>query len=153
MHVAEQALTQELPAVVTLPTSAQSQHFKVGEAVKVGDTWEVTVNSVKTNNGSEYLKPKDGKTYLVVNVTTKNLTNQEQNMSSILNFSLKDTTGQKADIAIIPNVDVAPNGKVEAGGLLRGNLAYEVPKSEKKFTLSFQNNLLSGGQTLWDLSI
>jgi F0F1-type ATP synthase membrane subunit c/vacuolar-type H+-ATPase subunit K len=38
--------------------SSQQQHFKVGDQVKVGDTFVVTVNSVKTSKGDQFLSPR-----------------------------------------------------------------------------------------------
>ncbi|GCE48783.1 uncharacterized protein DUF4352 [Thermosporothrix hazakensis] len=134
-------------------TETTDTHFKKGELVKVGNTWEITVNSVATNEGSEYLKPKDGKIFLVVNVSMHNISDKEQNVSSILNFNLKDSNGQKANPGLLDSANPAPDGKVEASGKLAGDLVYEVPASEKNFTLSFQSDLLSTGQTLWDLSL
>src|SRR5947209_2534763 len=33
--------------------AAPAQHFKVSDTVKVGDTWQVVVNSVKTDPGEQ----------------------------------------------------------------------------------------------------
>ncbi len=46
-----------------------------------------------------------------------------------------------------------PDGKVESGNLLRGQLTYEVPKTQKSFTFSFEADIISSGQTLWNLSV
>jgi hypothetical protein len=44
-----------------------------------------------------------------------------------------------------------PDGKVEAAAPLRGQLVYEVPTSIKDYTLSFQADFTSSGQTIWDI--
>ncbi len=135
------------------PTSNPSgQHFKVGQVVTVGDTWQVTVNSAKTSEGEQFITPTADHHYLILDVTLKNMSSQEQNVSSALNFSLQDSTGQKYTETILPS-KTPPDGKVEAGSLLRGQLSYEVPTSEKTFTLSFQANVISGGQTIWDIKV
>src|SRR5436305_1948755 len=74
----------------TTPTST-SQHFKIGQTVKIGDTWQVTINSVKADQGSQYFKPKSGMAWLAFSITTKNISSQEQNISSELSFHLQDT--------------------------------------------------------------
>lgn len=132
--------------------STSAQHFKVGDQVKVGDTYIVTVNSVKTSSGSSYFKPKSGDTFVVVDVTVKNVSKDEQTISSVLNFGFKDATGQDYDEAI-SNIGKPPDGKVEPGSLLRGQLTYEVPKTQKAFAFSFEGDIISGGQTIWDLSV
>src|SRR5579863_7893511 len=53
--------------------AASSQHFKVGQQVKIGDTFDVTVNSVTKNAGSDLDQPGSGNVYLIVDVTLKNI--------------------------------------------------------------------------------
>ena len=132
--------------------SSSSKHFKVGDEVKVGTTYVVTVNSVKTSQGDDVFQPKSGNTFLIVDVTLKNVSNQEQNVSSLLMFTLKDATGQTYNETIVDNT-TPPDGKLEAGDVLRGQLPYEVPQSQHNFTLAFQADITSGGQTIWDLSV
>jgi hypothetical protein len=129
-----------------------TQHFAVGQVVKVGDIWNVTVNSVKKSAGDEFSKPKSGNTYLIVDLTMKNISSQEQEVSSLVSFNLQDTTGQRytETITTMSNIH-SPDGKVEAGALLRGQLVYEVPTSIHAYTLSFQADFLSVGQTIWDI--
>lgn len=131
-------------------SSASSQHFKAGQQVKFGD-FVVTVNSVKTSTGDELTTPKAGNIILVVDVTIKNTSSKSQDVSSALDFTLQDATGQKYDETIISN-GTPPDGSVPAGGLLRGQLAYEVPKAQHKFTFSFQPDITSSDQAIWDLT-
>jgi hypothetical protein len=132
--------------------SAAQQHFKVGDQVKVGDADIVTVNSVKTSSGDEFDQPQAGNVYLIVDVTIKNISSQEQDISTILQFTLKDSTGQKYDQTIVSNA-TSPDGKLEPGDQVRGQLAYEVPQTQKSFTLAFEADFISSGQTIWDLSV
>ena len=57
-------------------SSNTSKHFKVGDQVKVGDTFIVTVNSFKTSPGDEFDKPKSGNVFVVVDITIKNVSNE-----------------------------------------------------------------------------
>ncbi|GAC1374091.1 MAG: hypothetical protein NVSMB44_42210 [Ktedonobacteraceae bacterium] len=133
---------------------SSSQHFAVGQVVKVDDTWNVTVNSVKTSQGDQFSVPKSGNTYIIIDVSMKNISTQEQDVSSLLSFNLLDSTGQKYTEAITTMSDIhPPDGKVEVGSPLRGQLVYEVPISTKDYTLSFQADITSSGQTLWDIHI
>lgn len=133
-------------------SSSGSKHFKVGDQVKVGDTYVVTVNSFKTNPGDEFSKPKAGNVFVVVDVSLKNVSSQEQDVSSILQFTIKDSTGQKYDETIISGV-TSPDGKLAAGDTVKGQLAYEVPSSQHNFTFAFEADIISSGQTFWDLHI
>jgi hypothetical protein len=132
--------------------SGSSKHFKVGDQVKVGNTYIVTVNSVKTSQGDEVIQPKSGNTFMIIDVTLKNVSNKEQDVSSLLMFTLKDSTGQQYDETVVDGA-TSPDGKLEAGDVLRGQIAYEVPKSQHTFTFGFEADITSSGQTIWDLKI
>jgi U5 snRNP spliceosome subunit len=129
------------------------QHFKVGDVVKVGDKWEVTVNSITTSQGGNYITPDPGNVYVLVNVSMKNTSPKEQNTSSLLDWNLKGKDGQRYKDALFSDGDSPPNGKIEAGGPAKGTLSYEVPATVKDFTLSFSPELFESGQTIWDLSV
>jgi hypothetical protein len=133
-------------------SSASAKHFKVGEQVKVGDTWVVTVNSAKLHGPTDIDQPSSGNTYLVLDITFKNVSSKEQDLSTF-QMSLKDSTGQTYDDTIVTFAKSAPEGKVEAGDLLRGQLVYEVPKAQKAFTFAFESDIVSSGQTIWDINV
>lgn len=134
-------------------SSSSSQHFKVGQQVKVGTTWVVTVNSAKTHGATDMDQLKSGDTYLVVDVSLKNISSQEQNLSSLAQFTLKDATGQSYTETITTFANQPPDGKVEAGSMSHGQMVYEVPTAQKSYTLAFQSDIVSGGETIWDISI
>lgn len=134
-------------------TTASANHFKVGNQVNVGNTWIVTVNSVATHAATDVDQPAQGDTYLVVDVSLKNTSSSEQDLSSDLQFSLQDATGQKYTQSIVTFSSNSPDGKVEPGSPIRGQMVYEVPTSQHNFTLAFEADITSSGQTIWDLSI
>ncbi|MGI9059814.1 MAG: DUF4352 domain-containing protein [Ktedonobacteraceae bacterium] len=148
--VATQVATTTTAQSQPTTASTNNQHFKVGQVVKVNDTWQVTINSVKTANGGDFSTPTAGDSYFIVDVTLKNLSAQAQDISSALNFSLQDATGQKYTETILIG-ETPPDGKVEASSLLRGQLTYEVPTSQKSFTFNFEPDIVAGNQTVWDL--
>ncbi|HTI13736.1 MAG TPA: DUF4352 domain-containing protein [Dictyobacter sp.] len=133
--------------------SASSQHFKVGQTVKVGDTWNVVVKSVKDSAGSQYQQPTKG-TFLEIQVQATNISNQEQTLSSLADFTLRDDQGNSYTETFLTddagNAINAPDGKVESGSPIQGTFVYDVPKATK-FTFAFAPSLLSSGQTTWDV--
>ncbi|SRR6266496_6842 len=157
-HAAQQALNQTSTQVAQLPTaqpttqSNTQTQAKVGVPFVVNDTWTVTVNKVSTNQGDNLLNiPKAGNIYLVVNVALKNSSSQTQGASSLGMFSLKDSTGQTYNQDIV--FGHSPDGKVAAAGLIRGDIAYEVPKLMHSFILQFVPSLESSDLTEWNLAI
>jgi hypothetical protein len=129
---------------------AASAHFKVGDVVKVGD-WQVTVNSVKTSNGSEFIKPTKGQ-FLLLDVSVVNTSSTEQDISSLLNFKLMDSTGISYTETITgDNTPNPPDGKVEAGAPSRGTFTYDVPTSMKAYTFLFEPDITATGESIWDI--
>ncbi len=123
----------------------------IGKAVVVDSDWTVTLNKVSTSTGSEFDKPKAGNIFLVVNVTLKNTSSTTQNASTVVQWSLKDSTGQTYDQDIA--FGKGPDGTIATGGLLRGNIAYEVPKSVHSYILQFVAGIGSSDLVEWDVSI
>lgn len=139
-------------STTTSGSSSSNKHFKVGDQVKIGDNFIVTINSFKTNPGDEFDQPKSGNEFVVVDLTIKNVGSDEQDISTILQCTLKDSTGQKYNETFISNL-TAPDGKLAAGDLVKGQVAYEVPKAQHDFTFDFEADIISSGETVWDLSV
>jgi hypothetical protein len=136
------------PAVTPTPTSSVNT---IGKAVVVNADWTVTLNKVSTSKGTEFDTPKAGNIYLIVNVTLQNTSGQNQHVSTLAPWSLKDESGQTYTQDIF--YGNGPDGTVAANGKIRGNIAYEVPKSVHNFILQFVPDL--GGTDLaeWNVSI
>jgi len=121
--------------------------------VNVGSTWQATVISAKTSTGSEFYKPTSGNVYLIFVISMKNVSSSEQDVSSLVQFSLQDASGQKYTETIDPDAGATLDGKVEAGSPLKGSIVYEVPEATKQFTLAFEASITDPGQTIWDISV
>lgn len=140
-------------STTTPAKAAAPQMFKVGQTVKIGD-WNVIVKSVTDAPGGAYLKPTNG-TYLEVTVQATNTGSQEQTMSSVINWSMRDKDGQTINETIVSDdngkTTTPPDGKVEAGQPIQGVLSYDVAKGQK-FTLSFAPSITDPGQTTWEIN-
>jgi len=121
-----------------------------GEVVNVDQIFEVTVNKVTTSPGTQFFRPYKDNYFLLVNVSIKNISSENQTIMSLKNFVLKDSTGQDADRGYLPEAD-SPDGSLLPGDVLRGTLVYEVRAGEKTFILTFQNGN-TGSHTRWDVS-
>jgi len=145
------AVTATSAPAGTTPTAA-AKTWKVGDTVKLGD-WTIIANKASTSTGGEFAKPKSGNIYLVVNVTVTNGGSAAQAISSIGSFKLADSTGQTYTETIVDGLKNPPDGNVAAGGKLSGDLAYEVPKTEKSFTLAFQPDITSTDQVTITITV
>lgn len=133
-------------------SKATTQHFKIGDQVKAGDLFLITINSVKTSAGGNYDYPKAGNVFMVIDMTITNISSQQQTVSTALQMILKDATGQKYDDTFVsgyndPGGDLAPSDKV------KGQMVYEVPKTQHTFTFIFEPDPFGSGQVFWDLTI
>jgi Domain of unknown function (DUF4352) len=135
------------------PTSVPTQTiFNVGDTA-ANTLWSVTVNSVKEVTTGPSAQPSAGNIFLVVDVTTQNLSSSPRPVSSEVSFTLKDTTGQVYEekftgIGVPPdNTSLQPNDK------LRGQLSYEVPKNQHNFTFQFHGSMLDGNTATWAITI
>lgn len=126
-------------------------HFKIKQVVKLGNVLTLTVNSFTVDPGDQFTTPKAGNKFVKVDISIKNISSTKQDISSIINFTLQDATGQKYDETIVTDA-TAPDGTVPAGGLLRGQLVYEVPKAQHAFTFTFDLDLSGNSTVIWDLS-
>lgn len=142
------------PAAVVngTPTAAPTpKPFKVGDHVKVG-YWVVTINSVKTNKGGEFDAPQG--IYLIIDASYQNTDSQSHTISSLIQFTLQDTTGQKYDTAFTSLAGVTqPDGDVQPGKTTRGQTVYDVPKDQKAFEFTFEDPLSDNAAAIWDFNI
>jgi Domain of unknown function (DUF4352) len=140
------------PSENSTSTQPATGHLKIGQSAKVGE-WQITVNAVKTSPGSDFNKPKAGNVFLLIDVTMKNISNQQQVATSLGQFKLRNQAGEELPIVIVTDVSPAPNGNVAAGSQVKGTLAYEVPKETHTFTLEVTGDILSTDQLIWDVKV
>lgn len=111
----------------------------------------MTVNSAKLSPGVQFKQPTPGHLYLVVNVSLKNTASDNQVASSLLMFSLRDSTGQTYnEVRTGPD---SPDGTVLPSETSRGNVSYEVPANFHTFTFGFQPGALNTDRVEWTLTV
>lgn len=144
--------TSKTGTQASTPTAASAPKiFKVGQTVNVGGIWDITVNSAKTDPGTEYSTSKKG-TFFLVDVTVKNISGKAQPISSIISFKLQDASGiEYTDTYVDSSIPNPPDGTVQAGALSRGTFSYDVP-TKTTFTLSFTPSIISTDATIWNLN-
>ena len=135
------------------PTSIPTQTiFKVGDTA-TNTLWSVTVNSVKVANSAPYSQPSAGDIFLVVDVTTQNLSSSPQLVSSGASFALQDATGQVYQEKIT-GIGVPPdNPTLQPNDKLRGQISYEIPKNLHAFMFQFRGSILDTSAATWAITI
>lgn len=125
--------------------------YKVGETIKYGET-EMVVNSYRSWEGDEFNKPGEGNLYYIVNVTFKNLSNNTQNYSTLMEMNLKDNKGQKYNPEVVSSDEVkaAPEGSVPPGSSLTGEVVFKISKEASGLQFQFSGGI-AGEPILVDL--
>lgn len=113
------------------------KEFAKGETANFVNRFELKVNSSERNYTLESDRtPAQGKQFVLVNVTVKNISKVSEPISSgrfgVLNNGLK----VQPVIASVP--DGLQTGKLEPGASLTGNILYEVPSDATDLKLAYE---------------
>jgi hypothetical protein len=141
--------TQGTAPATTAPAN-KAAAFKIGDTAEAGGV-AFTVNSVRESSGTEFIKPKEGSIYYLVDTTVENKSNAAKNVSSILMFKLVDSEGYSYNITIGPETKGQVDGEVAPARKLRGELAFEIPKTAKGLELEIDPSIWSAGKIIFKL--
>lgn len=107
----------------------EKTEFAVGDIIAF-EGREVTVESVERNwdTGKEYLKAKDGKEYVKINVKIENKSDTELSYSTF-DFKIEDANGAIEGAAMTTYTDTEGigSGELAKGGKKSGSVIFEVP--------------------------
>jgi len=131
-------------------SQTKTETYEIGDSIKAGNLI-FTVNSTRTDEGSDFIKPKDGHIYHIVDVTVENAGDKSESVSSFIMFKLFDSDGYNYNITIGPETKGSVDGEISAGRKLRGELAFEVPEDAKGLELVIEPSLFSSGQIIIEL--
>lgn len=131
-------------------SQAKTETFEIGDSVKAGNLI-FTVNSTRTDEGGDFIKPDEGKIYYIVDVTVENTGDESETVSSLMMFKLFDSQGYNYTITIGPETQGSVDGEISAGRKLRGELAFEIPKDATGLELQIDPTLFGSGQIIVNL--
>lgn len=137
------------PQQVAAPPKA----FKIGESIDAGAV-TLTVNGVTSPPGDEFTKPDAGNKFLLVDLSFTNKSQQSAHISSILQMSLKDGTGQayKSDLkAMTMSPGASPEGELAPGETIRGQLGFQVPANATGMQFVYDASLFGSGKVFVEL--
>ena len=139
--------SSDLDAEVSEDASA-SEPTETSVEAGVGDTVtqdgvSMTVNSIRTTNEGSLGSGPDEETYLIVDATIENNSDDSLNLSSLLSFDLRGSDSYAYDVSIFVDTQGDLGGEVRPGSRLRGEIAYDVPLLDF-YELSFEPSFFSG---------
>ncbi len=148
----ETASAQVTPVPMTpVPSPAPQNDLGVSQTSGV---WTITVNSIRpVVSTNEFEVPKPGNQFVLINFTAKNTDSAAHDMNPFY-FTLRDGQGNSYDVTGL-TVARNPDGTVVGGQQLRGDLAYELPKTLHSLVLQFDSpDDLDNSQVVqWQLSV
>ena len=101
------------------------------------------------STGSQFIKPKDGNIYFIVDCTIENTSGEAAHLSSLIMFKLVDDDGYNYNITIGPETKGSLDGELAPGRIMRGELAFEVPAQASSLELIFGPNVFGSGQAIY----
>lgn len=130
----------------------------VGKSVSSSQT-AVTVNSVdfRKEVGGQYGAEADsGNTFAIIDISVENNSDEEKNVSSILQMGMKDGTGLSYAQSVTATSQLdrsfSEGTPISAGSKRRGKIAYEVPSGAGKLFWTFEFAVfVSGNKTFWQV--
>lgn len=127
--------------------------FQVGEIVEIRDTVMVVLGW-ETPEGDEFTKPAEGNRFVVVDVLLVNQGTDTDSVSSMLQMSLKDDTGQQYDLDLEATVAAdadSPDGELAPGERIRGKVGFQVPQEAAGLVYVFDASLFGAGKVFVEL--
>lgn len=128
----------------------KTETYKIGDSIKAVDLI-FTVNSGRTDEGSDFIKPDEGKIFYLIDVTVENAGDESETVSSLMMFKLFDADGYNYNITIGPDTKGQVDGEVSAGRKLRGELVFEIPTDAEGLELQIDPTVFGSGQIIVEL--
>ncbi len=149
---------QAQQAMTSTPKPKTVEVAKVGESLTNGKL-RITLNSaefmgtIPAENEFLTAEAKEGKTFVVVDVTVENIDKEANAVSSIASFEVKDGEGfaYNMDFGAYTALDQKIDGRIQPGDKLRGKLGFAVPKTAKGLQLIFNFGLVDAAQAKFNL--
>lgn len=136
--------TAKIGDVAQPPATAVPQvpaTFRIGDVIKTsewGDDWTIIVHSVQYPTGEAW-HPQEGSKFVLLDLEVRNVSEDPQTLSSMLAYSLKDSTNLEYNTWITSAVPgEAPAGDFVAGEIKRGPVVFQVAEEAEGFTFVFE---------------
>ena len=140
----QQAQESAAPVQEETPAS-ESGTFTVGDAVSVNDI-VVTLVDVSESTGGNYMKPDDGKVFILCEFNIENNSDKDLPISSIMSFKayIDDYSATLNISAILSSNKSQLDGAIAAGKKMNGVIGYEADESWETIEITFTPDVFFG---------
>lgn len=132
------------PTNTTTPTQ---ETYKVGDQVQSGEH-VFSVNAVRKDTGTGFVKPKSGSVYLIPNVTVENKSNSPVTVSTLLSMYVKDSEGNEYTPTLTSDATGKVDGELLAGEKVKGDVGFEVPSTATGMKFYYEPTWLGSEKTI-----
>lgn len=116
----------------------KSKIYNIGDSVRL-KTYIITVNKIRTSEGTKYDKPNAGYEFFYINCTIENISDETQTISSLAMFQVRNKNGLMYEQALAVNGNGQLDGNLLPGKKMTGDYVAEIPKGEKGLNLIFDS--------------
>jgi hypothetical protein len=149
--IVEEPMIEEAPQPTD--TSSDPLTYEVGDIVSMGDIVMVVLGW-DTPPGDEFTQPEEGNKFVVVDILFVNQGLDATNVSSLLQFTLKDTTDQQYDVDLLASLASGENsidGEISPGERVRGKAGFQVPTDASGLVFVFDADIFGSGKVFVEL--
>jgi uncharacterized protein DUF4352 len=132
----------------TRPPGSPREEFSIGDTIEIGDvqlTVHGLVDPIRPINPSTTVAPDHR--WVGVDVEVRNVSDEEVDMSGIVDFALQDVANESYAVRTPDRNDGFPDldGEIQPDESRRGTLIFEVPSRARGLSLFFAGDVLASG--------
>lgn len=135
------------------PAPVTQQNYKVGDVVALGDN-VLVVLGWENVPASDFSAPEAGKKFVAVELLIVNKSQSAMSVSTLLQMSMKDDTGQKYDVDFMASTAIgggSVDGELAAGEKVRGKVGFQVAENAQGLQFVFDASVFGTGKVFVDL--
>ena len=139
-------IAMEPPADLNLAHSQQV--YRIGDLIEISDL-AIQVIQVTYPTGNDFVKPKEDYKFASVDVQVENLGESTQEISSIVQMYLKDSTGEKYTFHLGAQSIIdsgLPDDELQPGERIRGQIGFQVPENSTGLVFVFDAEVFGFGK-------
>lgn len=143
----------EVPAEVA--GQAEQVMYEVGDIVEMGDI-ALVVLGWESPAGDQFIAPETGMRFALIDLVFVNQGERAENLSSLLQVSLKDETDQlyRVDfMAVAASGRSSPEGELVPGERIRGQVGFQIPEDVQELVFVFDADVFGLGKVFYNLPI
>lgn len=148
-----EATEEETTTVAESETEEEQVTFGIGETAELNDV-QVTMLDYYETSGSDYNKPSDGNTFVLIEFEVANNSDEEIIVSSMMSFEAyaDDYSLNYSIAAILESDENQLDGTIAPGKKMKGEIGYEVPADWSDIEIHFTESVWSDSDFVFEIT-